>query len=304
MTSHVVVVGAAGFIGRATCRALVTGVSDLGVLAVVRTPTHIPDVAVHVLGKSVDVDSRAITDADVVIWTAGGADHGLGDRDPMANLNANTLPVLELLQGFRGHLVLMSSQSVYSGLTGPGIDEFVDHVPNMAYGFSKLAAERHAMWSQQRGELRSVWIHRLMYAFGPGEPPRRLIRRLVSAGAAREEMRVNGGGRSFLNPLPVEFVGEVLARSARDLIDGHVHGTLVTNICHPDAMTVRDVVSHIADITGGAVGFDDGNEPWPVHFQGSPARLARHLSRWGLQFPEPREHLTQYVLDLQKELLQ
>lgn len=301
MTTRVAVVGAGGFIGQATCRAAGEAGADLDIVAVVRRPSAFAGMAVHVLGASAAADRAVLHQADVVVWTAGGADHGLGDRDPIANFAANTTPILELLQGFAGHLVLMSSQAVYSGLTGAGIDEDVDHVPNMAYGFAKLAAERHAMWSRLRGDLAGLWIHRLMYAFGPGEAPRRLIPRLVQAANSRTEMRVNGGGRSFVNPLPVDFVGTVLVRSAHDLAAGTVDGTLVSNLCHPRPTTVRDVVSHVAEITGGRVGFDEGNEPWPVNFQGNTQRLAGHLARWNMDFPDPLEHLTRYVLNLQKE---
>jgi nucleoside-diphosphate-sugar epimerase len=292
-----IVVGAAGLVGRAVCRALHQAVAADCTLAVVRRP---PDVPLPLTTRQVDLDSPSRADLDVirnaetVIWVAGGSDHGLGDVDPVANFRINVQPVLALLSQFRGHLVMLSSQAVYSGLTGAGVSEDVDHVPNMAYGLAKLTAERHAAWAADRGELSSLWIHRLMYTFGTGEAPRRLIPRVVAAGGGAE-VTVYGGGRSFLNPLPVDFVGQVLCRSGADLSAGAVSGTITTNLCHPEPMTVSDVVGLVVDQIGATVRIRDDGETWPVWFQGDPSRLTAHLGRWGWSFPDPTLALHEYV---------
>ena len=297
-----VVVGACGLVGRAVCRVLASSPEASAVALVRRPPSEdlgIPWTVAEV-GRS-QSDLKVLASADIVIWVAGGADHGLGDRDPVANLAANTLPLLALFEVFHGRLVMLSSQAVYSGLSGSAVDEDVDHVPNMAYGLSKLIAERHAMWARERDELAGLWIHRLMYTFGTGEAPRRLLPRLVRAANDGQEATVAGGGRSFLNPLPVSFLAQVLVRSASDLEHSPSTGSVVTNICHPRSMTVHDVVELVRRRTGVSVRFHDGCEPWPVRFQGSPARLGSHLSRWGLEFPDPESEISRYVDEMRKE---
>lgn len=299
----VVVVGGDGLVGRAVCRVLSQTPDASSSSAVVRrAPSGDLGIAHQVVDVgALDADLESFRHARTVIWVAGGADHGLGDRDPTANLATNVTPLLAMLEVFRGNLVLLSSQAVYSGLLASGVDEYVDHIPNMAYGLAKLVAERHAMWARDRGELSSLWVYRLMYTFGPGEKPRRLIPRLVAAAGEQETVSIGGGGRSFLNPLPVHFLAEVLLRSATDLAAGAPGITHITNVCHPRATQVREVVELVRDRTGVLVTFHDDGESWPVHFQGSPDRLADHLSGWGLAFPDPLDSIADYVTQLQKE---
>ena len=61
----------------------------------------------------------------------------------VCDFDAEVRTFLTFLDHFRGSLTMLSSQAIYSGLTGE-VEESVDHVPNMPYGFTKLACERFA----------------------------------------------------------------------------------------------------------------------------------------------------------------
>lgn len=306
--ARTVIVGASGLVGQAVSRAYAeAGLDGSQVALVVRRPRrsalpfpeHVVDLGAP---QTRQPDLAVFKSADVVVWAAGGSDHGLGDRDARANLRANVEPLLQLLEVFTGHLVLVSSQAVYFGLVGPGIDEEVDHVPGMAYGLSKLVAERHAMWALARGDLAGLWVHRLMYTFGPGEAPRRLVPRLVAAASTGDRVVVAGGGASYVNPVPTWFVADVVRRCAEDLIERRVSGAQVTNLSYPAPVQVRDVVERVRDHVGVQVDYRDDGERWPVAFQGATARLEGHMRRWSLTYPDPFAHLIAHVDRLQEGL--
>lgn len=303
MTPRIVIVGGGGFVGRAVQRAFLRSGDTDGVLIVDRTPTAaehgLSSITLDLASGSANLERLA--KADLAIWVAGSADHALGDRDPVASLEANVVPLLRLLSVFRGHLVMLSSQAVYFGLPDPLVDEQVDHVPTMPYGLAKLVAEKHATFSLESGLLRSLWIHRLMYAFGPGEPARRLLPRLVAGARSGQRVRLHGGGRSYLNPLPVDFLGDVLRRSGMDLAGNVVAGSVVTNICHREPWTVAEVAQLAHSVVGADVELVHGGERWPVLFQGDPSRLEQHLGRWGLALPDVKTDLVSYLEQLQKE---
>jgi nucleoside-diphosphate-sugar epimerase len=227
------------------------------------------------------------------IWVAGNADHGLGWSDPIADVESQLLALLSFLKHFHGSLTLLSSQAVYFGLEGEVVED-VDHVSAMPYGFAKLASESYARWALDAGRLRQLWVYRLMYAFGEDEKPRRLLARCVEAGRAGGRVTVAGGGRSFLNPLPVDFVADVLLRSAEHLrseADGFVE---ITNINHPERWTVLDTLAAFNSLVAFDYDVVEAGEDWPVTFYGDVGRLTRRMNGWGLQFPDIRASLSDY----------
>jgi nucleoside-diphosphate-sugar epimerase len=230
---------------------------------------------------------------DHAIWVAGNADHGIGWVDPIADLESQVMALLRFLSRFRGSLTMLSSQAVYFGLEG-GVREDVDHVPSMPYGFAKLAAEQYAQWALEAGRLERLWIHRLMYTFGPGEKPRRLLARCIRANRDGSTVTVAGGGRSFLNPLPVAFLARVLERSSAQLALQPPGTMEVTNVNHPEPWTVLQVVEVLRELGPFDCKVVAGGEQWPVAFHGRVDRLSAWLDRWGLPFPDVRSSLAKY----------
>jgi nucleoside-diphosphate-sugar epimerase len=231
---------------------------------------------------------------DRAIWVAGGADHSLGRLNPIQDLELQVVALLRFLEHFRGSLTLLSSQATYFGLTG-AVAEAVDHVPTMPYGFAKLAAERYAHWALDDGRLRQLWIHRLMYAYGPNERPRRLLARCVRASLDGGRVVVTGGGQSFLNPLPVEFIADVLLRSDDQMKSESDGFHELTNLNHPEPWSVLDVLKAFKDLCDFDFDVFDEGEEWPVTFHGDVDALSRWLGMWGLGFQPVQSGLAAYA---------
>jgi nucleoside-diphosphate-sugar epimerase len=94
--------------------------------------------------------TEAIAGVDVVfhlLWTTT-AIHEIANRDPIADVNANLVPTLQLLEAARrcgvGRLVFTSSGgTVYGPTTVKPIPETHAQNPINAYGVSKLAIEKY-----------------------------------------------------------------------------------------------------------------------------------------------------------------
>ena len=287
------VLGGGGFVGRAIQRrvAAESGRYVFAVRADATTETH----GVRTLQIDLLDESRVgeVARFNHAIWVAGNANHGLGWSDPSKDIASQVITLLRFLRHFTGILTMLSSQAVYFGLSG-GVREDVDHVPNMPYGFAKLAAEQYARWALEAGRLDRLWIHRLMYAFGEGEKPGRLLPRCFRASREGGRVTVAGGGRSFLNPLPVGFLADVLVESAEQMRSEALGFTEVTNVNHPEPWTVLDVVNWVRDRNTFDLEVVESGEHWPVTFHGSVNRLLGWLDRWDMAFPDVRTSLLEY----------
>ena len=290
---RVLVLGGSGFVGKALQS---VSAGDPGRFLFVDrvlphpAPEHVDILQVDLLSER---DVGQLAQFDHAIWVAGNADHGIGWIDPIGDLESQVTAFLRFLSRFRGSLTMLSSQAVYFGLHG-GVPEEVDHVPNMPYGFSKLAAEKYAQWALESGRLERLWIHRLMYTFGPDEKPRRLLARCIRASQDGSMVTIAGNGRSFLNPIPVTFLALVLERSSMQLAQQPPGYMEVTNINHPEPWTVLEVAEHLCTIGSFDYKVVAGGERWPVTFHGRVDKLSAWLDRWGIGFPDVRRSLAKY----------
>src|SRR5438093_5039847 len=93
----------------------------------------------------------------IAIYIAGNADHKLAKLDPSEDLNLSARAFINFAQGFKGSLVLLSSQAVYYGLKGE-ISENIDTLCTMPYGISKQIAEAYAKYFWRAGQTKNLWI--------------------------------------------------------------------------------------------------------------------------------------------------
>ena len=243
--------------------------------------------------------SREIINYPVAIYVAGNANHGLAKRSPMLDLDLNVRAFLNFMKEFRGSLVLLSSQAVYYGLEGE-ILETVDHVSTIPYGLSKQMTEAYAKYFLKNGFLSKLWIFRLAYAFGKGERERRLIPRCANAVRKREKVTVFGGGKSFVNPLPAEFVAKILVKASEHL-KGDKRGFMeITNMNYPEKVTVKDVVVSLNQIKSFDFSVKEPGEEWSVRFWGDTQNLCSHMKEWKMDFPDLGVSLKNYFIELIK----
>jgi len=299
MDRRTLVLGSTGFIGRTIQDiVLASGAPEDFVFGYRSKPELILEGLQSLRVDLLEFESAAQTAAfDTVVWVAGNSDHGMGWTNPAADLELSAGTMLGLLGHFRGELTMLSSQAIYFGLSGP-INEDIDHVPTMPYGFAKLAAERYARWALDAGRLRKVWIHRLMYAFGRHEKPRRILSTCIRSSEDGSLVTVSGGGMSYLNPLPADFVSMVLLASSRQLQSEPPGFVEVSNINHPDPWTVREVVELLNTLGPFRYEVLPGGEQWPVTFHGSVDRLAEWLAAWRMPFPDVERGLAAYRSEL------
>ncbi len=231
------------------------------------------------------------------IYVAGNADHGLAKRSPLLDLDFNIHAFLNFMQKFRGSLVLLSSQAVYYGLEGK-ISETVDHVATTPYGISKQMVEAYAKYFLVKSYLSRLWIFRLMYAFGKGEKESRLIPRCAKAIREDEHLTIFGGGESFLNPLPSEFVAKVMLRACESLRSDTKPFMELTNINYPERVTTKDLVVYLNHIVPFNFTVSCEGEDWPVRFWGDTNNLFSYLREWKMDFIDLWGSLKKYFIDL------
>jgi nucleoside-diphosphate-sugar epimerase len=201
------------------------------------------------------------------------------------------------MKEFRGSLVLLSSQAVYYGLEG-GVHEKVDHVSTVPYGVSKQMVEAYAKYFLRDGLLSKLWIFRLAYAFGKGEKEYRIIPRCANSVRNNEKVTIFGGGKSFVNPLPSEFVAKILVKAAENLEEAKEGFMEITNLNYPRKVTVMDIVSFLSQVKHFDFVVNEAGEEWPVKFWGNTENLSSHLTTWNMEFPELRECLKEYFIEL------
>jgi nucleoside-diphosphate-sugar epimerase len=238
-----------------------------------------------------------ITEFSRAVYVAGNADHGLAKRDPLLDLDLNVRAFLNFMREFRGSLVLLSSQAVYYGLEGE-IPENVDHLATMPYGLSKQMMESYARFFQKEGKLSKLWIFRMMYAFGEREKDYRLIPKCAKAVREKGKVTLFGGGKSFVNPLPVDFVASTLMKASSSLEEKPKATLETTNLNHPTKTAVKDVVQYLHSLEPFDFEVEESGEEWPVKFYGDTANLAGHLKEWHTQFPSLQDSLKKYFTNL------
>jgi hypothetical protein len=162
--------------------------------------------------------------------------------------------------------------------------------------------EAYSKYFLKSGFLSKLWIFKLMYAFGKFEKERRLIPKCARATRTNETVFVYGGGKSFLNPLPSWFIAKVLVRAAESLEKKEDNFTEITNINHPEKVTVKDVIAFLANLKHFNYVVKDSMEEWPVRFWGNTNRLSIHMREWNIGFPSVWDSLKKYFAKLVGEV--
>ena len=296
-----IVIGGSGFIAQAIQQHVVSmNINESFVFTYNNHPRRIHEglrkIKLNLLDRSTFPEYQNFP---MAIYVAGNADHKVARKDPLQDLELNVRTFLNFMEYFRGSLILLSTQAVYYGLEGE-VSENVNHIATIPYGLSKQMLEIYAKYFLNIGYLHKLWIFRLMYAFGKGEKEIRLIPTCARTAHTKEKINIFGGGRSFINPLPSQFVAKILLNAAEKLEIANDVFLEITNLNHPETITVEGVVSYLNSLKPFNYTIEDTGEEWPIRFWGNTNNLYSHMKEWNMDFPDIWESLRHYFLDLIK----
>jgi nucleoside-diphosphate-sugar epimerase len=295
----ILVVGGSGFIGTALQKYIkLHNLSDRYTFTYHTSEDKIQEGITKKYLNLLDENSmNMVNDYHYAIYVAGNSNHGLAFTDPYEDFRQNALTLMNFLKTFRGSLVILSSQAVYYGLEGQ-IPENTDHVSTMSYGFSKQIVENYCRFHFEKALLQNLWIFRLMYTYGEGEKERRLIPACVRSTRNNSVVNISGGGKSFINPLPNDFVADVLVTAMNDLMISREPCLEITNLNHPEKVRVIDVLEYLGKLKPFKYEISEEGEHWPVHFWGDTDNLRSHLEKWNKEFPDVYDDLRKYFMGL------
>ena len=201
----VLVLGASGFIGNWTLRAL--SAEGATTHAVIRDPAaaarcHLPfsEVIVEDLAPpgAVAAIVKRVRPSIVFNLAGYGVDHA--ERDPALMVALNARMVAELCEALAAtpapawsglRLVHVGSALEYGRVPGP-LREDVTPNPTTDYGRTKLLGTEHVARAGRATGLRSIVV-RLFTVYGPGEHSGRLLPSLLEAAHAGDRVRLSGG---------------------------------------------------------------------------------------------------------------
>jgi UDP-glucose 4-epimerase len=140
--------------------------------------------------------ARAIDGVDVVFHLAAQTSVYVAEAEPIADVAANLLPMLHLLEGCRargpGIKVIFASSATVHGLAGPTEPDD----PITIYDLHKLVAERYLRQYVAAGHVSGATL-RLANVYGPGPagaPDRGVINAMVRRALGGENLTVYGSG--------------------------------------------------------------------------------------------------------------
>lgn len=293
----IIVVGGSGMIGQAIqAEVIKQGIKDRFVFTY---NTNRYGILPYVESIHVDLlnpqSVKQVENFSSAIYLAGNTDHALASTNPQRDLQLNVETFLNLMKFFKGSLVLFSSQAVYHGHIG-SVKEQTQLNPTIPYGISKHTMEMYAAYFKRIGKLTSLIILRPTYIYGKGEKERRLIPQCARAATTNGVIKIFGHGQSFLNPLPVEFVGQVVLKFINVMRDRKYE--MLVNLNHPEAMMVLDVVRVLQDVKPFKYVLEEGGEAWPTKHYGDTTLLLSLLREWGMEMPDAKTALKKYFADL------
>jgi UDP-glucuronate 4-epimerase len=259
---HVLVTGAAGFIGSHVaerCLGLGHRVTALDSFHPyydrATKERNVAAVRAHPAARFVEADlsradlAGALDGVDAVVHLAAQPGvRGSWGSQFASYLEANVLATQRLLEAARSRplssFVYGSSASVYGDAAPDGVSEEFVPAPFSPYGVTKLAGEHLAMLYGQVHRMPVVAL-RYFSVYGPRERPDKAIQRFLVAARAGGSIRVLGDGRQRRDFTFVDdVVDATVAALARPPVGRRV------NVARGKTVALSEVVDAIRRVTG------------------------------------------------------
>jgi len=206
--STILVTGGMGFIGSALVRALSS--APCQIVRLVRPGRHVDSTNTSkaeistIEGEIQDRETweSSLKNADYVFHLAAQTSAPRAEEDPLADLNANVVPVIQMLEACRllreRPTVLFAGTTTQVGLPPrlPVEESFPDQ-PIIVYDINKLAAEKYLQYYSNHIGIPTVTL-RLTNVYGPGtnvsSPDRGVLNMMIKRAIEGEPLTVYGKG--------------------------------------------------------------------------------------------------------------
>ena len=217
------VLGAGGFIGSHLCHALVAaGARVHGFGHRPNFPDGLPPIR-FTAGEFTDraALALAVDGADIVFHLLGGTTPEASNKDPIADLQVNTLASVQLLELCRAASVrkivfVSSGGTVYGVPRRVPILEDAPTEPISAYGINKLVVEKYLHLYRHLHGLQSISL-RAANPFGPYQSPFRrqgVVAALIETQLAGKPVEIWGDGNVVRDFLYVGDLAEAMVAAA------------------------------------------------------------------------------------------
>ena len=255
----ILVTGASGFLGR---NFLLSAPDSWRILALYRNDDSFPDfvaglnrpgiTAVHCdLSSQAEIAAlieRFGRDWEHCVYLAAKVDIPWSVREPGGDLEANVVPLLNLLDHIRvRRFIYFSSGAVYDGLEGE-VRPDLALSPTLPYAISKLAAERYVeCYARRKRFIDEFVIVRFFGAYGPYEAPHKIYTRLIRAFAfeRRAEYSIYGDGRNIIDAM---YVDDAVAAIWKIL--GGSPSNCIVNLAAGTPLSIEALVTSVAQALG------------------------------------------------------
>jgi UDP-glucose 4-epimerase len=250
VTQKVLVVGAAGFIGKHLVHALVQG--GVSVSAIVNQARPEFDPRVQVLGSEANL-AALLARCDAVVWLASATTPASSAGRPLLEVGSNLVPLLSLLQALQGNgqcqLVYVSSGGTVYGDVDHAAEESLAPHPRSFYAAGKAAAELfiEAHCQQHAG---NATILRPSNVYGPGQTLHGGFGVIPAAMACLRNdkpMTLWGDGESLRDFLYIE---DFIAACIAALNTAPVAGLRTYNVCSGEATSLNELLAQIETVAG------------------------------------------------------
>lgn len=284
----VVIIGSDGFIGNHVKRwAESLNVKHIGV--------YFEDAQKGEMSFEEYLKSDVLSKTETLIITAGNSDHNLARKDFFGALKKDIEYLIEIDKtNINADIVFLSSAAVYYGHVGIVTEETIIE-PEDFYGLSKMYAE-YLVRLIARKRSRRLIIFRLTNAFGKNERRKRLFDNIIESIKTGKVLTVNGKGESYINPLSVEKVGEILLKTALYINNIVSHeGTEIFNLGSKEAVRVLDIINIVKENYKLDFIFSGEKEPYEVNFLVSSEKLSKLLEKIDVTIPNVRFEVLDFI---------